>query len=323
MVKSPLKPKLSFKYSYLRIKGRFFGVPTPIYLNFLKCIKLIKSLIPKSIYFDGWESPAFIFSIIYSKIILRKLVLIGYRGNLFSHNYNNFLIKKLRRIIFGLADYIVTVGELSTDDVISLGVAPSKVVELFNPVDVSLFHVVSLSNRTVDLDSGHRFIFVGQLIPRKNVDSLLQAFSMISNPNDSLTIAGEGILESELQELSRKLGILNQVKFLGFQSPDEMPLIYSNIDTLVLPSTQEVWGLVANEALAAGAHVVVSQVAGVSASIRDMQGVYLCNPDKESIAAAMQLSRAQFNGPIASPEILKFTPEKFAQSLIEVINREV
>ena len=263
----------------------------------------------------AWQSP---FSQVglFSAMIFKKRRVIIYESTSESHNFNNFLIKSFRRFILGLADFVVTVGESSTSDVVSLGIPKSKIVELFNPVDVNSFHAASMSNRNHQLNSGHRFMFVGQLIPRKNLIYLLEAFSLIANPNDSLMLVGEGELREKLEELSQTLGISHQVKFIGFVEPDQLPLIYAAADTLVLPSKQEVWGLVVNEALASGAQVVVSRNAGVAASIKEMRGVYLCDPDIESISSAMKKSRIDYDGPIKSPEILSFTPEKFANLLV-------
>ena len=84
-----------------------------------------------------------------------------------------------------------------------------------------------------------------------------------------------------------------------------------------MPSTNEVWGLVANEALASGLHVIVSDVAGVADFIEKMKGTYLCKTDSESIAEMMKVSKADYKGPIKNPEILGFTPERFADELVE------
>jgi len=265
----------------------------------------------------SWQSPFSQAGLVLAKIFNKRTVII-YESTPESHNYNNFLVRSFRRFILGLADFVVTVGESSTSAVASMRIPKSKIVELFNTVDVNSFHAASISNRDHQLNSGHRFMFVGQLIPRKNLIYLLEAFSLIANPNDSLMLVGEGELREKLEALSQTLGISHQVKFVGFVEPDQLPLMYKKADTVVLPSKQEVWGLVVNEALASGAQVVVSRKAGVSASIKEMKGVYLCDPDKESIGSAMKKSRIDYKGPIEFPEILRFTPEKFASSLITI-----
>lgn len=80
----------------------------------------------------------------------------------------------------------------------------------------------------------------------------------------------------------------------------------------MLPPIEELWGLVANEAVAAGRHSVVSEASGVAASIGDMEGVILCDPIAADILARMRDSREQWHGLIANLAILECTPEWLA-----------
>jgi glycogen synthase len=86
---------------------------------------------------------------------------------------------------------------------------------------------------------------------------------------------------------------------------------------LVLPSYEEVWGLVVNEALACGLHVVVSLVCGVAPTVAGMRGVWLCDTSQAALAHAIRLSCAAWSGPINQPEILQHTPQAFAETFLE------
>ena len=83
-------------------------------------------------------------------------------------------------------------------------------------------------------------------------------------------------------------------------------------------STIEQWGLVVNEALAAGLHVVTSDRAGVAPSVASMPGVFVCGVAPMEIARAMAASRASWTGPIVSPDILANTPSRFAELFLHV-----
>ena len=194
------------------------------------------------------------------------------------------------------------------------GIAREKIIELFNPVDVRYFAEYSHSHRGLSTE-GHRFLFVGQLIKRKNILNIIRAFAQVANPDDSLTIAGDGPLKVQIRELIEELHLEDQTRMVGHKNQEELAYLYANSDTLVMPSTNEVWGLVANEALASGAHAIVSDVSGVSDFIKNMQGAYICTTDVESIASKMTESRENYAGPVKDPEILKYTPERFAEKL--------
>lgn len=76
-----------------------------------------------------------------------------------------------------------------------------------------------------------------------------------------LTIAGSGPLEAEVFAEAKRLEV--PTGRLGFLNQSEMPAAYAAADALLLPSTaRETWGLVANEALACGVPLVVSNDAG-------------------------------------------------------------
>ncbi len=74
-------------------------------------------------------------------------------------------------------------------------------------------------------------------------------------------VAGSGQLESAMRERAKSLGV--KLHLLGFQNQTEMPAAYAAANVLVLPSTgRESWGLVANEALACGTPIAVSDAVG-------------------------------------------------------------
>jgi glycosyltransferase involved in cell wall biosynthesis len=291
---------------------------TPLYLNFMKTVREIKRTKPKAVYIDGWESPAFSIVGMYAKKRNMK-VIYGYRSTQASHRFNNFLIRKIRSTIFSKADFIVTVGSASTKAVEAMGITPQKIITLFNPVDVSWFHSFAQRNRAQQT-SGHRFIYVGQLIQRKNVAEVVRAFAAIRSESDTLTIVGDGALSQSLKELTQTLGISDSVFFAGHKNQEELAEFYAKSHTLILASTNEVWGLVVNEALASGLHVVVSEKCGVAEFVKDMKGAYVCATDQESIQESMLKSSQEWSGYIENPKVLKFTPEKFADRLLEVID---
>ena len=79
-------------------------------------------------------------------------------------------------------------------------------------------------------------------------------------------IAGSGPLEASVREQAVALGV--PLHMLGFCNQSEMPGAYAAADVLVLPSTaRETWGLVANEALACGRPVLLSDAVGSAADL--------------------------------------------------------
>ncbi len=113
--------------------------------------------------------------------------------------------------------------------------------------------------------SDHKeILYVGQLIPRKRVDLLLQAFSRLDEPSARLRLIGKGPQEQNLQALARQLGIADRVTFVPGMPNAGIAEAMAAADALVLPSRFDGWGAVVNEALMVGTPVICSNRCGAS-----------------------------------------------------------
>jgi glycosyltransferase involved in cell wall biosynthesis len=110
-----------------------------------------------------------------------------------------------------------------------------------------------------------RFLYSGRLVPVKRVDLLLDAFARLADerPQWDLVIAGSGRMEQELRaRVPARLE--DRVRWTGFLEESELRAAYHACDVLVLPSEREAWGVVVQEAMAAGRPVVASHVVGAA-----------------------------------------------------------
>ena len=99
-----------------------------------------------------------------------------------------------------------------------------------------------------------KFLYVGRLIELKNVEFIIHEFNKNGLP---LTIVGDGILRNKLESLSNQ-----NITFLGFKSNETLSEIYKMHDVFILPSLQEPWGLVVEEALYWGCTLLLSKNVG-------------------------------------------------------------
>lgn len=114
---------------------------------------------------------------------------------------------------------------------------------------------------------GERIIFhVGRLVREKGLDVLLEALPRILSqyPQAKLIIAGRGGHAEALKEHARQLGIYHRIYFTGYLDDHTRNLLYGLADVAVFPSLYEPFGIVALEAMAAGAPPVVSDTGGMS-----------------------------------------------------------
>jgi glycosyltransferase involved in cell wall biosynthesis len=124
----------------------------------------------------------------------------------------------------------------------------------FNCIDNDLFKF-----KGKKLSNHKTIVCVARLVPVKNIDNLLRAWQLIekSNTDYKLMIIGDGPEYDQLTMLRAELN-LNNVEFLGAIDNEAIPEYYFNADAFILPSLSESWGLVVNEAMAAGLPVLLS-----------------------------------------------------------------
>lgn len=111
------------------------------------------------------------------------------------------------------------------------------------------------------------FASVAKLVPFKRPLDLLSAFArLVAEGVDArLVYVGDGPERPAVEEAIGRLGLRSHVTITGFVNQSALPDWYAAIDCLVLPSDYlETWGLVVNEAMAAGLPVIVSDAAGCS-----------------------------------------------------------
>lgn len=130
-------------------------------------------------------------------------------------------------------------------------------------------------------------IYFGRLKKYKRVDHLLQAFSMVLKdfPDAEFHIGGKGDDSERLKSLTKKFGISDSVRFLGFVSnEDKLKLLHGGW-VMGITSEKEGWGIVVIEANAAKTPVVGYDVEGLCDSIVDGKSGYLVeNGDISAVA---------------------------------------
>lgn len=148
-------------------------------------------------------------------------------------------------------------------------------------------------------DGGPRFLFVGSLTERKNVDRLIDAFVRLGE--GSLVVAGSGPLEEELRSRAAP-----GVRFAGRLNRDEVASALRDADILCLPSIVEPFGQAALEALASGRPVVATRVGGPPEYLTEACGVLVDPLDVDSIANGL---RRAMTLPVPCPAALTVARE--------------
>jgi len=155
----------------------------------------------------------------------------------------------VERLTAKLPHTAITISEKIRNNLKVLGVPEDRIRVIPNGVDFYQLQKIKASEKSFDI------IYVGRLVPHKNVDVLLKAIAEVKKeiPDIKCCIIGDGPQKPYLRALSKRLGIEGNVVFLGFIGSDEEAYSYMKSSKLfVLPSTREGFGMTVLESNSCG-----------------------------------------------------------------------
>lgn len=251
--------------------------------------------------------------------LFRKPVWIWWGGTLHSERSIGPLKKALRKIFTWWARRWISYGQTSTEYLLSLGVSHQRILQLQNAIDDLRFRpdvepAWLIQPRPVVLH-------VGQLIERKGIGSLLDAAAALQRQGHefSLLLVGNGRDKQALEDRANSLGLKN-VHFRPAQSPERMPAVYRSADLLVFPTLEDVWGLVANEAILCGLPVLCSKYAGCAPELFTSDNIFSPDDSNEFIQKLAVAISGRL--PKMDPARLK-TSDELGRELVQDLNKFV
>ncbi len=137
------------------------------------------------------------------------------------------------------------------------------------------------------------FVFVGRFVAKKNIAFLLEAYALYRAQGGArrLVLVGGGELESEVAAKIAALELGEQVEATGFVDAAEVSRRLAQGLALLIPSTEEQWGLVVNEALAFALPVVASEPVGSRDTlVHNLVNGFVLAPDATAGWAAAMLA---------------------------------
>ena len=224
-------------------------------------------------------------------------------------------------------DAALVAGAVSHNYARRIGFAEQRIFEGLLTCDTALFRPIGIARHAPQAAGPwpRVFLFVGQFIPRKGLDVLLEAYrryrAATADPWD-LWCAGDGPLR---ETLAGQPG----VQVLGFVPPAECARLMGQAGAFVLPSRIDHWGVVIHEAACAGLPILASRTSYASADlVQDgVNGHTFAFDDVDGLARLLALCsdepRARAMGERSLAVSSRFDPTVFARLLTDEIPRMV
>ncbi|MFY7829673.1 MAG: glycosyltransferase family 4 protein [Flectobacillus sp.] len=299
-------------------------------------LSAIQRFKPDVVNITGYYDLAFWVVLFYCKLNGIKTILSN-ESTAGDHQRKGFK-EKLKAFFVRQFDGFFNFGTLSAKYMTELGARPHQLLVNKNCVDNqsirSIYKNAYLNREQSQINQNlhqHNFIFVGRLIPFKNLPVLMEAFqealAQTKARNWGLILLGDGEQKVELEKIVSENGF-KQITFLPSVGWKEVPTYLALADVLVLPSYSEPWGLVVNEAMACGMPVIVSERCGCAPDlVQNQRNGIIINPysGKELANALASFMDGSYSihdmGRVSEKIIEEYTPQIVAKEMYEGFKR--
>lgn len=246
--------------------------------------------------------------------------------------------ERIKSILVKSCQSAVVGGASHKDYVCRLGMPPESVFTGHNVVDSRHFAAEATgrpANLPEALEHVPYFLSCTRFGEKKNLPRLVRAYARfdqssneVGRERELLVIAGDGEMRPEIERSIDETGMQDRALLLGAVGYDALPWLYQNGQAFVHASTIEQWGLVVNEAMAAGCPVLVSNRCGCAMDlVQEGRNGWAFDPfNEEDIAntllrfSSLPQKEKQAMGASSKQLIAAWGPDRFAQALKSAVD---
>ncbi len=287
---------------YVEGQGEFHAVQLTKRLGKVGTNSLCTDVIPwlkkdfDQIVVCGYSHPTAILAMVYMRLNRIPFWMEIDGGIIRQEGKMKYLLKKS---LVTLAKQWLSTGPYPTDYLVHYGASRERVREYpFSSLkegDILPAPVTreekTLLRRELEIREEKVILSIGQFIHRKGFDVLLKAAAKLPEDVGIYIVGGEPT--QEYLAMRDSLGLKN-VHFVGFQKKDELARYYRAADLFTLPTREDIWGLVVNEAMAFALPVITTDrcVAGLVLVEEGKSGYIVPVGDPDALAEKMNLALA-------------------------------
>lgn len=242
--------------------------------------------------------------------------------------------ERLKGRLVRMASAALVGGTPHRNYITQLGMPPESVFLGYDVVDNAYFESRSaIARNMADAERARLtlpasfFLASSRFIEKKNIPTLIEAYDRYRQKAGTgawhLVVLGDGPMRTQIEDDIRRRKLEEWVSLPGFRQYDELPTYYALAGAFVHASTTEQWGLVVNEAMAAGLPVVVSDRCGCAPDLVAAGVNGFTFPPQDAAALAQRLTEVaapgfdrQGMGERSQEIVAEWGTERFADGLI-------
>ena len=248
-----------YKAVFLKSKTFSFG-EYHFHFNTSEISKQLRSINPNIVITNAFAFPMLV-AFLYTLFFGKKHICFT-DGTLVTEKKLTILHKLVRKLVFSKTSAFIGPSDATEVLYKSYGVDGSEIFKSHLCVDNKKYiNNVLVENREYDI------LFVGQFIERKCTDFFARVVSglVMKLGVCNVRVVGSGPLQETFIQALKSTNA--NVTFDGFVQQDELPAVYRSAKLLLMPTKEDCWGVVANEALASGTPVITNIEAGVAGEL--------------------------------------------------------
>jgi 1,2-diacylglycerol 3-alpha-glucosyltransferase len=294
---------------------------------FFKLLAILNQTSPDAVAISGYARPAMIATLLWclwnrkAPILLSETTEYDEPRSWWKEQIKKLIIARFKAALVG--------GKPQKRYLVKLGMPSDAIFFGYDIVGNEVFHPNQIKSLPQPLDKSF-FLAINRFVTKKNLLFLLSAYAAYRQTLGAdaldLVLCGDGELRSQIEQKIIDLNLQNYVHLTGFLQQEQMLPYFAHAKCFIHVSIQEQWGLVVNEAMAAGLPVLVSNRCGCYEDlvIEGVNGFGFDPENKEELTNLMiEMSSGAVDlesmGKASINHIEKFSPDYFAQGLNSAI----
>ena len=290
-------------------------------------IKELNRIEPDILVLNGYAQLATLSALLWSLLHRKRAILLSEsKEDDAPRSWGREMAKRL--IIKGYNAALVA-GQPHKRYLLKLGIAADAIFLGYGVVGNDAFNPNQIRFLPKTLDRPY-FLAINRFVPKKNLLYLISSYAAYRQVAGTqawdLVLCGDGQLRPQIEQRITELSLQDFVHLPGFLQQDQLLPYFAHASCFIHASIQEQWGLVVNEAMAAGLPVLVSHSCGCFEDLV-IEGVNGFGFDPENSQQLTDLMLTVTSGDVdlhkmgnaAFEHIQNFSPDHFAQGLVQAV----